>query len=784
MALRNNNIMLSVAVQLNLHKKGEGDMSEATIQGCINHVVNDYFEKSECLPVVNKTLCDHHGFDFVYKNIIINKASIPHMKSFIIAVCNEINNLHEPFATRPNYTGTFTVKINDTLTPFEVEGEDMPGLTEDEINDAEDEPITINNILTLQNPFEYYLSFFTPETFKTYSLYIISAYIKLSKETQAQKPSSIKHIINRFDKNFPNEEMIDLYNKAFHFPYTITTLHEIVKSLDNHKFERNVNNYLNDLVDYKIRKALEGDYEMMAEAFALTIRNRVFYTDKKLYLFINGHCSEILPCKLNPYVSVFRRLVDGIEKSIADRYTRLGKTKDMKIIETNKHKALKPFSLMTAEVYLITIAKFHLHAELKDGLKEIATAYKDGIVICHQYIKEKKLEIRKIYMEDQIFSTGKSEIYSERNFSLKHPLVMDILQCFKEVFDDDGEVMWFRKCLASLHYKKPERILLIIHGSKGGNAKTKIMETLARVFGPYFLQGSMGIFFENPGATCSPYSAQLEGKVIVNFSDLQFDDKHPISSEIIKAMTGGDSKTAALKCKDARTFAQTAKPFIPCNSPPTFTKIDEPLVERIRILEAKGCYKVDASSDRSLQELDRIYPRIENFWEREGMSDALLWLIINDWDLYVKEGLAPTKMQKDNMEKWRTVSCPVDRFLKEQTEDRGTKNFLYTETELYTAYTKFMKAKNIKDILMRMDFVAKLKTLRTPEKLRVSYYRSNPNQTGTIEIVEELEIYKCSLTNITTSEVLITHYRIVEGNTQHGETAIAEGASVGTSVAD
>jgi hypothetical protein len=46
MALRNNNIMLSVAVQLNLHKKGEGDMSEATIQGCINHVVNDYFEKS------------------------------------------------------------------------------------------------------------------------------------------------------------------------------------------------------------------------------------------------------------------------------------------------------------------------------------------------------------------------------------------------------------------------------------------------------------------------------------------------------------------------------------------------------------------------------------------------------------------------------------------------------------------------------------------------------------------------------------------------------------------
>jgi hypothetical protein len=35
--------MLSVAVQLNLHKKGEGDMSEATIQGCINHVVNDYF---------------------------------------------------------------------------------------------------------------------------------------------------------------------------------------------------------------------------------------------------------------------------------------------------------------------------------------------------------------------------------------------------------------------------------------------------------------------------------------------------------------------------------------------------------------------------------------------------------------------------------------------------------------------------------------------------------------------------------------------------------------------
>ena len=349
--------------------------------------------------------------------------------------------------------------------------------------------------------------------------------------------------------------------------------------------------YYNDLIDFHIRKVFRYKKESIYDAFALFIRNEVFFTDGKVCWFLNNICTPIDVSRLTPRLNAFIERIERVSQRylrIKERFQETVSGDDDAKFNKDKTETKMYFDIVKKKPVILAIIASRLDVNRKFGVELFGVAYRDGIVL----VNEKQMIKREVYMEDHMFTLGQARINSPKNFHWRHPLILDILKCFRQVFVEEENVQWFLRWLASLHAKKPERIILILHGKKGGNAKTKIFETLLGLLGKYCMAANEALLYEDPASTCSPYTADLEGKVLLGFSDAGM--KKPIPSNIVKARSGGDFVTAAAKYKDPKTFASTAKIVIMANSIPAFDIIDAALADCIFILECIGRYVKDA----------------------------------------------------------------------------------------------------------------------------------------------------------------------------------------------
>ena len=77
--------------------------------------------------------------------------------------------------------------------------------------------------------------------------------------------------------------------------------------------------YYNDLIDFHIRKVFRYKKESIYDAFALFIRNEVFFTDGKVCWFLNNICTPIDVSRLTPRLNAF---IERIER-VSQRYLRI-----------------------------------------------------------------------------------------------------------------------------------------------------------------------------------------------------------------------------------------------------------------------------------------------------------------------------------------------------------------------------------------------------------------------------------------------------------------------------
>ena len=203
--------------------------------------------------------------------------------------------------------------------------------------------------------------------------------------------------------------------------------------------------------------------------------------------------------------------------------------------------------------------------------------------------------------------------------------------------------------------------------------------------------------------------------------------KKQIPANVIKSMTGGDPKTAAAKYKDASTFDQTAKVIMLCNIVPSFDGIDPALLDRVYMMPCIGRYMPDAPLDPEEQKRRHVYPRNDDFWTREGIVDALLWLMLKYWDDYIEKGLKQTASQFKATLQWKKQSCFASRFISDFIsfgEVGGVPQpgaALFDVKQVYEEFEAYRTKVGNREPFSEREFLAVLKSMTTVEQKEVCF---------------------------------------------------------------
>lgn len=665
------NTIFAFKVMFPLETQRRSSVNMGSISSVVYRLVVDYFEREpdegsffseisirKPLPNEFEDAIQVEEFHYFYKSLIVN----PEMdfSGFEESARKSIASIEDLFKNKDAYTQDILVKVIRRPEPRD------EILTKEYLDKVEKMRPTFNNFELLREPLDFYLAFFEPVDFDKYLECIASAYIhRYELEKDGKNRPTIggwrKLVHEKVGKETISDAKIrTAFSRADNLAYTIITLHKLVEGMGRSK-KIAVGSYLKNLIAYEMRKAFNGEKEAMARAFSLYIRDEVFFMDGDIWRFYGNHCEIIDAMELTQRVQSFKQIV---ESNFRD-FTRQKETSDDTLNEPkwekNKLDCLKQFEISPRGVYIKNIARGYLVAKRKTGVDLYGTAFKDGLVFIQEDGDKKKLVIREMLMEDQIFGCGNAYIFPEEKYSDDHWLVKEILDCFEHIFQQRALVTWFLIWMASTLAKQPERILLILFGKSAGNAKTTLMHGLYRVYGDYYAgPAANGLLHIDPTSGHQSALAELEHKNLVFLDEPTTKTATPV--EMAKTITGAKTISASKKCKDGKTFYLTFKFVFMVNQIPKFTEVDFGLIERLRIIECIGCYR-----DKSLCNPGNslVREKVVNFWDRDGIPDALLYLMLSRWNEYQEKGLGPTEGQLLALDRWKDGVCTVKRFLLE-----------------------------------------------------------------------------------------------------------------------
>jgi phage/plasmid-associated DNA primase len=696
-------------------------LKENDVGECFYHIVEDMFEANvvplkQKIPANPKTQAPFKDtFKYYYPALIVDPSQYDKMvKDIKSAVENE-----EILYNQTRYSGTVIISLDKNSQPDIIKDDNEviedalgnlnPRMGKEWLEAVKSLPLSFNNVSVMVDPFDFYASFFQGEVFLKNLPYIASAYrhdkeAKLVSEYKMAK-EWVDFVRKRLDKLSPDDHVIEKeLEKSLDFAYTIITLHEIIMDEDNHDFtpevKFQVEKYYQEYINRAIRFALRVNPDAIGNAFAIFMRNELFYLqdDKKLYRFRGGCCREV------PHMStcgeqmiVFQARI----KRVARSYKRIQLDARLEVdfadLAKRERNVLSYFDTNKCVGYVTNSCIRHLQTWKKSGFEQYGFAFRDGVVFVKGEGKKRTLDIRKTFMEDQAFAIGDARLFSRHNFTMEHRLVKKITDCFNEVFGKKADnSQAFRSWLASAFAKKPERILLILYGARGGNAKTTIMNAVSKVLGKSnFLATGDHILNEDPSSGHSAWSAQLKGMAIVSISDASLSARK-LKCELIKNLTGGDERNASGKGTNPFTFRQTAKIVMLLNGLPVFDDYDQAMAERIFVLPCIAKYMRSDEWDKidpKEREEKHLYKADHTYWEEEGMNDALLWLMTQDWKTYVEEGIVKTEdMQNATMDMFKNT-MPVGKFLKNYSDPEKTEHqhssVIYSWNDISTNYMHY-----------------------------------------------------------------------------------------------
>jgi hypothetical protein len=478
------------------------------------------------------------------------------------------------------------------------------------------------------------------------------------------------------------------FNDVENYSYTTTTMEEVLRDhkntwisecLDHHNM-----NKLRHNIKQLITQARKPSHDQLWELFASFVRHDHFYAEGRIWVLDELRCVQRGANELRPVIRKFTNYIrDGKLAVLSDAYYN-NDVVDSKEIEDRIEDMCKPFENRTSCKFVEDACANYLCTQMKTTIRSSAIPFRDLVLVFDQ----NKLQERRAYMEDQFTSTAPVSVRGFGHTEHDKKAIQDVRDLLYKMFVHKENVDWNIRWMGSLLAHRPERVCSIWYGPKGGNAKTTLAKILVWIFGEYAVQCRPDILIanKNGGQTCTPFEAELQGRVLAVISEPQKDQRY--SSSTLKDMTGSDLKIAAKKYKDPVQFEQTAKPIILSNHVPQFDDPTQPLTDRLFISHCYGRFTAGAPTSVEQQRKEHHYPADNDFWTDERKR-ALAWLIIYEgFPAYIKEGLNKTSYQRKELLEYMKEGSDYFRFSDKCVEDFDGVKYLTTAESVFHIFKK------------------------------------------------------------------------------------------------
>ena len=246
------------------------------------------------------------------------------------------------------------------------------------------------------------------------------------------------------------------------------------------------------------------------------------------------------------------------------------------------------------------------------------------------------------------------------------------VQFISEVVGEDEDDAHYLKKLTGyiLSGERMEQRLQILIGD-GGDGKSTFIETVKRLMGDYQTTlAATSISAQNTAAIPNDI-AKLAGKRLATISELP--QKLHVNTQLVKAMSGGDTLTARFLHKEYFDFQPTAQLLVATNFYPFADPEDKAFFRRLAILRFPKSFAHENPDKDLKSKLAAELPGIAA-WAVEG------------YRAYLEEGLELTHSMHSELDKYRRFTDPLTGFFENcvQVTHRDT-DFVATDDLVDTA---------------------------------------------------------------------------------------------------
>lgn len=247
----------------------------------------------------------------------------------------------------------------------------------------------------------------------------------------------------------------------------------------------------------------------------------------------------------------------------------------------------------------------------------------------------------------------------------------------------------------SLTGKTDDQSCYFLYG-KGGNGKSVLVSTLARIFGDYAKHAPRNLV-EQPahGGGCKNEIAGLPGARLLYGEEAQ---DRPMREDFIKALTSGmDTLTGEKKFRDEFSFIPVAKLWLMGNEMPTVRGTDDGIWRRIKVIPFKA--RIAESERRPQSEMQRTFDA-----ERPGI---LNWVIAGLRPFLEGGCIVVPDVVKAASTEYRMDQDTIAEFIADCTTD-ASPDARVPKQILYAAYKEWCVRNGIREPLTNAKLTRKL----------------------------------------------------------------------------
>jgi putative DNA primase/helicase len=247
----------------------------------------------------------------------------------------------------------------------------------------------------------------------------------------------------------------------------------------------------------------------------------------------------------------------------------------------------------------------------------------------------------------------------------------------------------------SLTGKTDDQSCYFLYG-KGGNGKSVLVSTLARIFGDYAKHAPRNLV-EQPahGGGCKNEIAGLPGARLLYGEEAQ---DRPMREDFIKALTSGmDTLTGEKKFRDEFSFIPVAKLWLMGNEMPTVRGTDDGIWRRIKVIPFKA--RIAESERRPQSEMQRTFDA-----ERPGI---LNWVIAGLRPFLEDGCIVVPDVVKAASTEYRMDQDTIAEFIADCTTD-ASPDARVPKQILYAAYKEWCVRNGIREPLTNAKLTRKL----------------------------------------------------------------------------